>query len=451
MDDSTLQALNNRAIELRARGRQREAIAAFSEAIVQFPNAAVLYNNLAMTLDEIGAAGEALLAYDSALARAPKFVAALSGKATVLLRSGRIDEACQCFDEALAADANFLPALLGLYEALQIKGDLRGAVAHQRKALERQQLYGYVAPNERRSVFVLCAPGDWQANVPVDFLFDRQTTSVYKLYLLDEERMPDEGLPQYDVVFNAIAESDEAVPYLHLARRFIDAQDRRAINAPENVVRLGRRHLGESLANVACSVAPLAEVRRDALGRGEVPFEYPLVLRPVGSHAGHDLARIDSREELAEYIERVAAPSLFVSPFVDYSREGLYRKYRIVFVGGKPFPVHLAISPNWMVHYYNAPMSEHQWMRDEEAAFMADLQSVFSGELYEALIGVARALDLEYFGIDCTIGPDGRLFVFEADTAMLVHSSDPVELYPYKHEYVPRIYRALEGLIADLK
>ncbi|MBV8489726.1 MAG: tetratricopeptide repeat protein [Candidatus Eremiobacteraeota bacterium] len=452
MDDSTIQALNTRAIQLRARGQLREAVAAFSEAIVRFPNAAILYNNLAMTLDELGAAKEALIAYDSALMRAPNFTAALTGKASLLLRDARIDEARKLFEDALQTDRHFVAAHLGLYELLQIKGDLKGAVTHQRQALEIQQLYSHVAPNERRSVLALCAPGDWQANVPVDFLFDRGTVSVHKLYVLDDERLPDEGLPQYDVVFNTIAESDEAVPYLQLARRFIDEQDRPSLNAPELVLRLGRRRLGETLKDVNCATAPVAEIARAALLRGDTGFAYPLIVRPVGSHAGHDLERLSSREELASYWERVAAESFFVSPFIDYAAgDGLYRKYRIVYVDGQPFPVHLAISPNWMIHYYNAPMADHQWMRDEEAAFLADLGSVFRGELMEAVQGVGRAVGLEYFGIDCTIGTDGSLLVFEADTAMLVHTTDPVELYPYKHEYVPRIYRALEALIDRLK
>jgi len=86
-------------------------------------------------------------------------------------------------------------------------------------------------------------------------------------------------------------------------------------------------------------------------------------------------------------------------------------------------------------------------MRDEEAGFLADMGSVFTNDLQTALRGIAAAVGLEYFGIDCSIGPDGGLIVFEADPAMLVHTTDPIETYPYKHEYVPRIYRAIEAMI----
>ena len=448
----TIQSLNEKAVALRAQGRLHEAAAVFSEAIVRFPQAAVLYNNLGMTLDELGAPKEALLAYDSALARAPKFVASLIGKAGLLLRDGRIDEARKLFYEALEVEPSSVAANLGLYELLQIKGEMGEAVAHQRRALVHQRVFAYRAPTEKRSLLVLCTPGDWQANVPVDFLFDRKTTSFCKLYLLDEAQALRETLPAYDVVLNAIAESDEAVASLRFARAFIDAQSKPSLNSPERVLGVGRRRLGETLAGVDCVVAAVAELDARRLSSGESPFPFPIIARPVGSHAGHDLARLASGEELSAYASRVGAPSYFVSPFIDYvNGDGNYRKYRVVFVDGEAYPVHLAISPNWMIHYYNAPMSEHQWMRDEEAAFMADIQSVFTNDLQKALHDVGTAVDLEYFGIDCSIGPDGRLIVFEADPAMLVHTTDPVEIYPYKHEYVPRIYRAIEAMIDKRK
>ncbi|HTX60405.1 MAG TPA: tetratricopeptide repeat protein [Verrucomicrobiae bacterium] len=448
MHESNVQAYNDRGIELRAQGKLREAVAAFSEGIVAFPNAAVLYNNLAISLDELGAPKEALLAYESALLRAPSWVPALVGKGNLLMRDGKLEQARSFFERALDVQPGSVAANLALYELLQIAGDPQRAIEHQRRALEAQQLYSSRAPNEARSLLVLCAPGDWQANVPVDFLIDRSTTSVHKLYLLDETRMRAARLPRYDAVLCAIAESPEAAAPLRLAQSFLAAQERPALNRPERVLATGRLELARTLAGAGCTVAPVAQVERAALAAGALPFAYPFILRPVGSHAGHDLERIGGAADLAAYLAKTSARSLFASPFVDYrSADGHFRKYRIVYVDGEPFPVHLAVSPNWMIHYYNAPMAEHQWMRDEEAAFLADWESAFAGSLGEAVRGVGREVGLEYFGIDCAIGPDGRLLVFEADPAMLVHTTDPAELYPYKHRYVPRIYRAFEAMV----
>jgi hypothetical protein len=92
-------------------------------------------------------------------------------------------------------------------------------------------------------------------------------------------------------------------------------------------------------------------------------------------------------------------------------------------------------------------MSEHAWMRDEEAAFIGDMPAVFAGRLADALHEIAAAIPLGYFGIDCAIAHDGRLLLFEADAAMLVHGSDPPDLYPYKRAGFERIKAALTALL----
>ena len=148
------------------------------------------------------------------------------------------------------------------------------------------------------------------------------------------------------------------------------------------------------------------------------------------------------------YLAERDEAEFFVMPFVDYSSaDGFFRKYRIMFVGGKTYACHLAISPRWMIHYYNAAMAENQWMRDEEARFIADMDSVFTGTLAAALREIAAAIPLDYFGIDCAIAQDGRLLLFEADAAMLVHGTDPPELYPYKRAGFERIKIALDSLL----
>jgi tetratricopeptide (TPR) repeat protein len=447
MNDESLASVNQKGIELRRRGRLKEAVAAFSEGIVRFPGSAILYNNLGQTLDELGAPKEALLAYESALMRAPHFVPALVGKAHLLLRDARIEEARAAFETALHVEPDSVAANLGLYELLQIKGELEAAVEHQTRALQRQQLFSHVAPHEARSILALCMPGDWQSNVPLDFLIDRDATTLHKLYLLEDGRLP-AALPPYDVAFNAIAESRAAVPFLELAGRFVRAQRAPSLNPSDRVLAISRERLPHTLANVDADVPAVTEIAREELARNGSPLPYPVIVRPVGSHAGHDLARVASRAELDGYLARAKAAAFFLSPFVEYENaDGYYRKYRFVYVDGEPFPVHLAISPNWMIHYYNAPMAEHKWMRDEEAAFLADPWAAFGGSLGEAVRAVAPAAGLEYFGIDCSIGPEGRLLVFEADAAMLVHTTDPADLYPYKHEFVPRIYRALERMV----
>lgn len=401
--------------------------------------------NCAFVLNEAGFSDPALSLYDRAIAGNPPGIDALVSKGLLLFRLARNDEAEAALRAALDIDAYHVPANFAMYELLHVKGDPRGAVAFQRRALERGALVSSIAPKERRSILILCAPGDFQANIPVDFLFDVQTTTTHKLYILDRDRLAATPLPHYDVVLNAIAESPEACEALAIAAEFLRAQDRPFLNAPERVAATNRVKLVETLRDVDCRLASVEEWTREEAAPAD---GFPLIIRPVGSHAGHGLAKIADVAALHAYLAASSAQTFYVSPFIDYSgSDGFFRKYRIIFVDGEAYPCHLGISPNWTIHYYNAPMAENRWMRDEEARFLQDLGNVFDARLRAVLSDVARAVGLEYFGIDCSIDRDGRLLVFEADPAMLVHTSDPVELYPYKQTYIPRIYAAVARMI----
>jgi tetratricopeptide (TPR) repeat protein len=405
--------VNTAAIALRAQGKLPDAVAALRAGIAQFPNVIVLRQNLAQTLYETGELNGAIAEQRAALA----------------------------IEESVASH-------MALYELLQMTGAREDALTHQLAALRVQRLFSYYATNPKRTVLCLCAPGDWQTNIPVDFLFDRETTTVHKLYLVDEQHTVTDVVPEYDVVWNTIAESPEAVQYLAFANHFIHAQRKPALNIPAYVIGTARPLLERTLTNTGARVAPVAIVDRETLRNAALPFAFPMIARPLGSHAGHGLERLDSAESCQAYTTQHPSDRYFVSTFINYaSADGYFRKYRLVFVDGVPYPVHLAVSPNWMIHYYNAPMAEHQWMRDEEAAFLEDPRGAFDPTRFATLVNIGKAVGLEYFGVDCSIDPDGNVLIFEADAAMLVHTSDPVDLYPYKQRFVPRIYRAVEQMI----
>src|ERR1700679_1294806 len=62
-------------------------------------------------------------------------------------------------------------------------------------------------------------------------------------------------------------------------------------------------------------------------------------------------------------------------------------KYRVMMIGGKIYPLHLAISRNWKVHYFTSDMADKPDHRSEEAAFLADMPAVLGDKAYRALEG----------------------------------------------------------------
>jgi hypothetical protein len=364
--------------------------------------------------------------------------------------TGEIESLRSLAYAVLRRDPAARDAHLRLYEVEQMLGQPQAAIAHLRMALRTSRIVTLPAKHEpaQLTVLALTRVARWEANAPLELILDAERTTLHRYYIDDDDAaLSDEPLPPYDVLFNTIAESESAAPALRLAAAFAERAGRDPIDPPQIVATIGRAEVAKRFAASPAIAAPAVE-RLDATALRARPIVEPLVIRPVGSQAGFGLARIGDAEELRAYLEEHAFPAYFAMPFVDYrNADGFYRKYRIMFVAGTPFACHLAISPRWMIHYYNAAMADHQWMRDEEARFIADLEAVFSGRLAAALGEIAAAIPLEYFGIDCAVARDGRLLLFEADAAMLVHGSDPPDLYPYKRAGFERIQTALTALL----
>ncbi len=326
------------------------------------------------------------------------------------------------------------------------------AIEHLRLAVQSSRIVTLPALTQpaTATVLALTRVAPWEANTPLELVLDVEHTTLHRLYIDDADtELAADDLPAYDVLFNTIAESDKARPALALAQAFAQRSGRAPLNAPAAVARIGRAEVARMFAASSTIVAPPV-TRASRAELLALELEAPLIVRPVGSQAGIGLARVGDPLEMRAYLEDRDEHDFFTVPFIDYSNDDqLFRKYRVMFVGGIPYACHLAISPRWMIHYYNAAMAEHQWMRDEEARFIADMSSVFNGALAAALAEIAAAIPLDYFGIDCAIAPDGRLLLFEADAAMLVHGTDPPDLYPYKRAGFERIKAALTALIAD--
>ena len=373
----------------------------------------------------------------------PTLAEAHAALGAIRMRQKRLNEALASYARATALRPDFADAYLGYSLRARSLDDEGLAEAALAAALAIQRVY--VRPARGADVvrvLVLHAPVSWEDEVSVDLLLDGAFQLIH-LYL-DEHLLPD-PLPAHDVIVVAMSDLERSRPALERARTVIERSGRAVINEPERVPRTTRAQLHERLAGI-----PGLRVPRTRRLRFDEPLDVassPVVIRPVDSHGGRGVARLAGADALDAYRRITSVPLYDVSDYVDYvSADGLYRKYRLMFVDFVPYAYHLAISPHWVVHYLSAPMDKNAWMRAEEARFLADWTTVF-GAHRKALAAIAERLGLDYFGIDASIGPSGELIVFEADAAMFVHCEDPPERYAYKHEAVPRIFGAFGNLV----
>ena len=91
-------------------------------------------------------------------------------------------------------------------------------------------------------------------------------------------------------------------------------------------------------------------------------------MRVPGYQAGRYFELVKEPDALADALTRLPGNKLLLIAFVDArSGDGYARKYRVLFIDGRLYPVHLAISAEWKVHYFSSDMAERADHRDEGA------------------------------------------------------------------------------------
>ena len=350
-------------------------------------------------------------------------------------------------------------ALMDIGCLLQLTGRKEPGLESQHHALELCRVYERSGAPGGLKILAIVMPGDFMANTPLDFLLEGSDATLYHLYMGTGEALAD--VPDHDVAFVAIGQSDASQSILKSVEPMVARWPRPVLNRNIQAIKaMGRDQVAASFAGSSTVWAPksLRVTRSDLerLAAGEQPvstelanLSYPLIVRPVGSHAGESLERIASAAALTDYLETFEAAEAYVAAFVDYSSpDGLYRKYRVALIDGVPFISHLAISSHWMVHYLNAGMGEDEVKRAEEAEAMRTFDSGFAVRHSAAFAEIHAKIPLDYFAIDCAEGPDGRLLLFEADVAMIVHSMDDPEVFPYKGPQMTKLFSAFHALLA---
>ena len=353
--------------------------------------------------------------------------------------------------DALMARATSVPAdvgaMLDLSTILQLIGQRDQGLALQADAVARQRCYRKaIGTGEGPRLLALVAAGDLMASTPVEFLLTGWNGELTLLFLKAGESLA-EPVPDHDIAMLAVGESDANAPILAALAPHLAGWRSPVLNgAPARIAALGRVSAAERLTGIpAINSPPTRRLTRAELAAAD---GFPMIVRPVDSHAGTGLEKLESPAGVLDYLGRHAGALFYAQPFVDYAGpDGRFRKLRVALVEGRPFVVHMAVSDHWMVHYLNAGMAEDAAKRAEEQQVFESFESGFAARHAGAFKALARAFGLDYFAIDCAEDREGRLLVFEADTAMIVHDMDPPDLYPYKAPAIRKLFAAFQALV----
>jgi hypothetical protein len=349
---------------------------------------------------------------------------------------------------------------LDLSLIMQLLGDKPTGVAIQAEVLAHHQLYRSpcASAQPKLRVLALAAAIDMGGNTPIEFLLESSGIELQTLYVIAGVDLPT-PLPEHDVAIVIASDSAECAEALRKIDAVASNWPRPLLNPPRLIRNLDRDKLhgrlrgikGLDIPATACVArAQLSEIAEGNAGLADVSAElkFPIIVRPRGSHAGLGLARMDDGAMLEAYLSGRPEQEFFIARFANYaSADGLFRKYRIVFVDGHAYACHMAIADRWDIWYLNAGMAFSTSKRLEEERFMRDFDIDFAARHRGTLAAIAERVGLDYFAIDCAEDRNGALLMFEADNTAIVHNMDSPAVFPYKPPQMRKIFDAFAAML----
>ena len=435
-----------------ARGRALASLAedeaakrAYLDALKRDPTCLEALLELARLALRSGHRSAAITCWGQAIFCHPAEPAAHVNLGALLLESGALEAARAEFADALALAPDLGPAHQGMARALTGLGEAAAAESHWRCGLAD----GWLAPQPYRGaglplplLVLVSAKG---GNIPTGALIDDTVFAVTALYAegYDAAR----PLPAHAAVFNAIGDADLCAAALAKAAECAVRTSAPVVNAPAAVAATTRTQIAARLAGIPGMVVP--EIR--TLARGDVAnagLSFPVLVRAPGFHTGQHFVRVEAPADLATAIAELPGDELLaIEPLDARGADGLARKYRVMFIGGALFPLHLAVSPDWKVHYFSAAMAHIAAARAEEAAFLADMPGVLGAKAMAALSEIAAQLALDYGGVDFGLSPAGEVLLFEANAGMVIQPPGPEPIWDYRRAAIGRALDAVKALL----
>lgn len=230
----------------------------------------------------------------------------------------------------------------------------------------------------------------------------------------------------------------QAVPMLNT----VEAVRRSARTALPDVIRAG------SADRVCVPLTTRFAGTRDALVSHieSAGHRWPVLLRPVGSHGSRGLTKVDSASHLREV--GIIPSDILVSDFVDFrSGDGLFRKYRMIWIDGTIFRRHIIAGFEWNI---TGPSRQAMAERPETVRAEKDFLASSGDGLDKRVAELFRIVGLDFGVIDFTVSDAGEITVFELNGTFQISGSIPPQ-YRTELAYLEANNTAiLDALIASI-
>jgi glutathione synthase/RimK-type ligase-like ATP-grasp enzyme len=345
-----------------------------------------------------------------------------------------------------------------MYYALIRLGEREAAAQHQSKGFGQKNFFINPYRGTAQPIPVVLFVASTGGNAPLEKLIDERVFQTYVVVAdFYDARIP---LPPHQLVINGIGDVEVSRAALLAAESLLGRTSAPLLNPPSAILATGRSENAARLCELPGLIAPRTSLfpyatlaaPGAAAALLQQGFSFPLLLRVPGFHMGKHFVQVESPAALASAVAELPGAGrpdaqLLAIEYLDArGADGCHRKFRVMMVDGQLFPLHLAISDHWKIHYFSADMADRPECRAEEERFLADMAGFLGPKAMDALRRLQIELGLDYAGIDFGLNAQGEILLFEANATMIVQQPDPGEHWDYRRPAVERIHAAVHRM-----
>jgi hypothetical protein len=412
--------------------------------------------NFADLLLQTGHSAAARVAYRAAITHHPNNPKAHTNFGDLLANEQNFEAAREQYETALRLDPAHLNAHRGLAGVFWELGDEERALGHLAERFQNRPVatFPYLGTGDPVPLIVMMSAN--RGNLPWHDLINNR---IFLIIAIPAEFYPlDKPLPEHRAIFNAIGDPDVSQSALEAAAAIVAKTTAPVINSPTAVLTTGRIANSERLRHVPGVVTPrIVCLPRASLMGADGPsllaehgLTFPVLLRRPGFHTGQQFVCVETAEALSAAAAELAGKDALVIEYLNArGPDGKARKYRVMTIGGRLYPLHLAISDHWKVHYFSAEMPGNPAHQAEESAFLDDMPRVLGPRVMQSLQGISDALGLDYGGMDFAVSPQGDVLLFEANATMLIRPPKPGTEWDYRRTAINQALEAARDLIYE--
>ncbi len=281
-----------------------------------------------------------------------------------------------------------------------------------------------------------------------------------RFLLLDANLSQNVNLMEADAIFNQIADGDTHKKTLEKLKNIKGqiSKNIKFFNQPIFVEKTTRENIYKLLRGIEKVYVPKTikfkpKSPAEVYNKIKQDFTLPVIFRQAGDHGGVSTIIIDRFEDNLFYPFPLDGREYYITQYIDYKKDGVYQKIRLVIVDGVAFIRHVLYNSFWNIHASSRKfMDKNIKYNIEELKILKNFEKELKPNIQRQITEIHKKIGLDYFGIDCYIDENFNMLLFEVNASMnmlVVNENHPEDRKKIQKIQVNKIKKAISNMFTN--